>query len=92
MVTMIITYDCFSGFCLISIYLCCVCKDGCTLFDRVSEGVHFEVIRLLEYYMTRSAKWRRRRVCVWLSSQFSGGDNILFVLPTDVARICGSYL
>ena len=39
-----------------------------------------------------AAKWRRRRVSVWLSSALSGGDNILYYLPTDVARICGSYL
>ena len=42
--------------------------------------------------LTTAAKWRRRHVCVWLSSQLSGGDNILYHLPTDVARICGSYL
>ena len=41
---------------------------------------------------TTAAKWRRRRVCVWLSSELSGGDNILYRLPTDVARMCGSYL
>ena len=42
--------------------------------------------------LTTAAKWRRRRVCIWLASELSGGDNILYYLPTDVVRICGSSL
>ena len=76
----------------LSVCLCCVHKDGCSPLLKASSRGHVEVVSLLEYYMTKSAKWRRRRVCVWLSSELSGGDNIIFRLPTDVARICGSYL
>ena len=47
---------------------------------------------LLKSLLTTAAKWRRRRVSAWLSSELSGGDNILSRLPSDVARICGSYL
>ena len=51
------------------------------------------VSALMTSLLTTAAKWCRRRVCVWLSSSaLSGGDNILYYLPTDVARICGSYL
>ena len=53
---------------------------------------HWNVSALLVSLLTTAAKWRRRRVSVWLSSALSGGDNILYRLPTDVARICGSYL
>ena len=70
----------------------CACQNGNTPLHNASNQGHVEVVCLLEYYMTRSAKWRRRRVCVWLSSELSGGDNILFRFPADVARICGSYL
>ena len=50
------------------------------------------VSALMKSLLTTAAKWRRRRVCVWLTSTISGGDNILYRLPTDVARICGLYL
>ena len=47
---------------------------------------------ILKCVVAAVAKWRRRRVCVWLSSALSGGDNILCRLPTDVAKICASFL
>ena len=47
---------------------------------------------LITSFLNTAAIWRRRRICVWLSSALSGGDNILYHLPTDVVRICGSYL
>ena len=42
--------------------------------------------------VAKEAKWRRRGVCLWLSSELSGEGTILYHLPPDVARICGSYL
>ena len=46
----------------------------------------------LTFILTSTANWRRRRVCVWLSSALSGENNILYHMPSDVARICSSYL
>ncbi len=51
-----------------------------------------DVSTVMVSLITRAAKWRRRVVCVWLSSELSGGGTILYHLPTDVASICGSYL
>jgi hypothetical protein len=42
--------------------------------------------------MTATGKWRRRRSCLWLSSELSGGNNLIYHLPSDVVRMCGAYL
>lgn len=42
--------------------------------------------------MSNAVRWHRRRVGIWLSSGLSGGDNILYHLPTDVAHMCILYL
>ena len=55
--------------------------------DIAEDGYNYdEVISILN----SASAWRRRLVCVWLSSKLSGGDNILYHLPSDVAKICGS--
>ncbi len=74
----------------------CIVQNGWTPLmnaEQYCNGYEFEPVSALMVSLFSSApKWRRRRVCVWLSSALSGGDNILYHLPTDVARICGSYL
>lgn len=37
-------------------------------------------------------RWRRRRLGVWLSSEFSDKRNIVFKLPSDVSRLLVSFL
>ena len=70
----------------------CMFQHGFTPLMIAEHYCDEDVSALMVSLLTTAAKWRRRRVCVWLSSALSGGDNILYHLPTDVTRICGSYL
>lgn len=53
---------------------------------------HLEIVDLLESHKAKKANWERRRQCVWISSALSGGNNLLYALPTDVAKMVGSFL
>ena len=72
-----------------------ICCNNATLYVQIDKtlenipGIRI-VVQLVSIFFS-AAKWRRRRVCVWLSCELSGGDNILYHLPTDMARICGAY-
>ena len=70
----------------------CMVQHGWTPLMVAEQYLNKAVSALMIYLLTTAAKWRRRRVCVWLSSELSGGDNILYHLPIDVVRICGSHL
>ena len=70
----------------------CMAQHGLTPLMFADQYWNKDKSVIMTSLLNTAAKWRRRRVCVWLSSALSGGDNILYHLPTDVVRICGSYL
>ncbi len=57
--------------------------------DIAEDGYNYSEVILV---LNSASAWRRRLVSVWLSSKLSGGDNILYHLPSDIAQICGSYI
>ena len=59
-----------------------------TAHDIAMQMGHTHLLSIL----SAAALWRRRRVSVWLSSVHSSKRNILYNLPSDVARICALYM
>jgi hypothetical protein len=66
-------------------------QNGLTAIAMVPKHL-LTMPNLLEAFAAASRK-RSRRICLWLSSDLSGKSrNILYFLPSDVVKICGSYL